>query len=76
MTWEHLEAAATVIGVAVAVLGPVIGWIVKWLAGKFDTLDQILEANRKTNDERHIQNLDAFEKIRLALARAGFWNGK
>ncbi|MFI4941182.1 MAG: hypothetical protein ACHP7O_12685 [Burkholderiales bacterium] len=53
-----------------------LGW---WMRDQFSKLGhnmfKEMEKSRELNQERHDQNLRAFEQIRIALARAGLWHG-
>lgn len=53
-----------------------LGW---WLSGRFRYIERgyqaAIDKHEETDQTRHEQNLAAFEKIRIALARANLWNG-
>lgn len=65
----------SIVGSAAAVAG--LGW---WLSGRFRYIElgynTAIDKHEEIDQTRHLQNLAAFESIRLALAKAGMWNGK
>lgn len=77
--WEAI-AAITAVAVAIGALLLAVAKLGFWIRDMFSDFSRKfyseMEKSRTLNQERHEENLKSFEAIRLALARAGFWNGK
>ena len=72
---EIMRAITAVASSGTAALG--LGW---WLSGRFRKVEikteETIAKHELVDERRHMQNIEALEKIRLALAKAGMWNGK
>jgi hypothetical protein len=80
---SNLEQALTIgIAVVTSIAGSVaaIGSLGYWLSGRFRYIERgyntAIDRHEEIDQTRHLQNLAAFENIRLALAKAGMWGEK
>lgn len=78
----------TIVAVLTIIAGTagMLGGLGAWLWSRFSSIYSLIERNRNNADanfsmikealdNKHSENRDALEKIRLCLARAGLWNG-
>lgn len=67
MKAEMITAGVAVVSLAVSFMGSIftLGW---WLSGKFRKIEK--EASKK-----HLENLERFRRIGLALSKLGYQNG-
>lgn len=83
---DSIIPVLTMIGATIVATATIVGGLGAFMWRRFGSVYEMIDHNRKNSDqkflimddkmqERHVENLEAFEKIRLCLAKAGIWNG-
>jgi hypothetical protein len=68
VNWEAVQALAAISAVMLTFISSIFG-LGYWLSGRFRKIEEAA-------NERHIENLQRFGRINLALVQLGFKNGE